>query len=350
MKQKLTMLVLAVLMISACTVQTQQNNQTPLLLTGETETFTPVVTDLPVVLPTSTPTRTVIPSATPSPTPQANFSFVVTSDMSYYGAPEYFDYPNFFAALLGYVKQFGAGAFMISPGDVLPAEKTDWTVRQVLGEDYLWFPIPGNHDFGYDDITFLQNYDYDRNGAAQPNIVNWGPSTCPNTTYSFDYQNAHFIGLNVYCDEESPWGIDGSITDPVYDWLAADLAGTEKEHIFVFGHEPAFPQADDQTGDIRHLNDSLDQYPEDRDRFWQLLQSHEVVAYIHGHTHGYSAEKFGGIWQLDAGQAMGVRAAPSPGTFLIITVEGETITLQTFRGEEGPGFSFLLWEEVILRP
>jgi hypothetical protein len=350
MKQKMSLLALVFLLMSGCTVPAEQYIETQSPILGETKTVTPVATDTQVTLPTSIPTRTVVPTATSSPTPQPNFSFVVTSDMSYYGAPEYFDYPNFFAALLGYVKQYGPGDFMISTGDVLPAEETYWTVRQVLGEDYLWFPIPGNHDFGHTDLTFLQNYNYDPNGSAEPNIVNGGPPSCPNTTYSFDYQNAHFVGLNVYCNEEAPWGIDGSITDILYDWLAEDLAGTDKEHIFVFGHEPAFPQPDDQTGDVRHLYDSLDQYPEARDRFWQLLQSHEVVAYIHGHTHGYSAEEFGGIWQLDAGQAMGVRAAPSPGTFLIITVEGDMISLQTFRGEEGPGFSFLLWEEVLLRP
>jgi hypothetical protein len=270
--------------------------------------------------------------------------------MSYYGAPEFFDYPNFFAALLGYVKQFGQGDFMISTGDVLPAEETYGTIKQVLGEDYLWFPIPGNHDFGTSDYTFLKNFDYDPNGTAEPNIVNWGPESCPRTTYSFDYQNTHFVGLNVYCNEESPWGIDGSITDTLYEWLANDLAETDQQNIFVFGHEPAFPQPDDKTGYTSHIYESLDEYPEARDRFWSLLQDHQVVAYINGHTHGYNAAQFGGVWQLDAGQAMGVRAAPSPGTFLIITVEGETINLKTYRGEDGPGFAFLLYEEIVLKP
>lgn len=341
-------LALVLLTITACA-------PSPPVLTpanSSTNTFPPSATIPPSVTSTITATHSPEPSATETstPTPEPSFSFTVTSDISHYSTPEYFNYPNFFAALLGYVKQFGPGAFMITTGDVLPAADARWTIDQVLGVDYLWFPLPGNHDFGKADLTFLQNYNYDPNGTADPNIVHWGPEPCPRTTYSFDYQNAHFVALNVYCNAEAPWGIDGSISDTIYDWLAADLAETAKEHIFVFGHEPAFPQPDAQTGDIRHLYESLDQYSKARDRFWVLLKDHNVLAYVHGHTHGYSAVEIEGIWQIDAGQAMGVRAAPSPGTFLIFSVHGGSVSMKTYRGEEGPGFAFLLREEINLRP
>ncbi len=297
---------------------------------------------------TDTPEPT--PTETQTPTPEPSFSFVVTSDISHYSTEEYFVYPNFFAALLGYVKQFGAGDFMVTTGDVLPAADARWTIDQVLGEDYLWFPLPGNHDFGLADLRFLQNYEYDPNGPAEPNIVNWGPEPCPRTTYSFDYKNAHFIALNVYCNEEAPWGIDGSITDTIYDWLVTDLAETTQEHVFVFGHEPAFPQPDAQTGRENHLYESLDQYRDARDRFWALLQDHNVLAYVHGHTHGYNALEIEGVWEIDAGHAMGVRAAPTPGTFLIFTVQGGSVSMKVYRGEEGPGFGFVLRDEIGLRP
>jgi hypothetical protein len=332
-----------VLLLSACTLQIEEN--TPAVTPSSTSTTLPTIT----LSPSLTPTKKPEPTLTFTPTPQSSFSFVVTSDMSHYSAREYYDYPNFFAALLGSVADYGPGDFMISAGDILPAEGASWTIDQMLGTDYPWFPIPGNHDFGQDEIDFFENYQFDINGEEEPNIVNWGPDSCPRTTYSFDYQNAHFVALNVYCNEEAPWGIDGSITDTLYNWLAADLGQTDKDHIFVFGHEPAYPRPDADTGLEYHLGDSLDQYSRDRDRFWGLLQGHNVLAYIHGHTHGYNVEKIDGIWQLGAGQAMGVRAAPSPGTFLIIEVNGEQVTLRTYRGEEGPGFSFFLRDEVVLR-
>ena len=343
MKRILTSAVL-ILMVSACM---------PVFQEPTAQVISPSVTNIPVNTDTPTSTQTLIPTSTvtPTATPLPGFSFVVTSDISYTGGKEYIDYPNFFAALLGYVKAVDAGAFMVSPGDLLPIEETHWTISQVLGKDYLWFPLPGNHDFDYlADIRYLQDYDYDSNGEVEPNIVNWGPDSCPHTTYSFDYQNAHFVALNVYCNEESPCGIDGSITDTIYDWLADDLTATDKEHIFIFGHEPAYPQPDEQTGYLEHDYDSLDQYPQARDRFWQLLVENGVTAYIHGHTHTYSAAKFDGVWQISAGQAMGVRAMPSPGTFLILSVQVEAVNMQTYRGEEGPGFAYLLYEEVQLKP
>jgi len=312
------------------------------------EASTPTATSEPTGTALPSPTVTALPTRTSTPVPK--FNFVVTSDMSYTGAPEYIDYPHFFAALLGYVETFGPGEFMISTGDVLPAADTRWSIDQVLGEDYLWFPLPGNHDFGEADFNYLQNYNYDPNGADEPNIVQWGPDPCTRTTYSFDFQNVHFVMLNVYCNEDAPWGIDGSISDTIYDWLSEDLSATTKEHIFVFGHEPAFPQPDDQTGIMNHLYESLDQYPEARDRFWALLVEHRVVAYIHGHTHNYSAVKIEGVWEVDAGHAAGTRYLPSPGTFLIITVEGENVNLKVYRGEEAPGYDYLLRKDLTLSP
>ena len=347
MKRFLPILLL-VFTLAACTPGGGDPARQEISSSAATFTPTPVPSQTAAPSPTPQPTQTL--TASPSATPVAEFSFVVTSDMSHYSAQEFVIYPNFFAALLGYVDQIGSGDFMVSTGDVIPAEGTDWTVDQVLGESYPWFPIPGNHDFGAAERNFFEAYSYPFDGEDLPGLVRWGPDSCPRTTYSFDYQNAHFALLNVYCDEEAPWGIDGSVSDTLYTWLSQDLAETTQQHIFVFGHEPAFPQPDDETGQARHVNDSLNQYPEARDRFWALLQEHDVLAYVHGHTHTYSAKQVDGVWQLDAGQAMGVRAAPSPGTFLYMIIQGERVTLRTYRGEEGPGFTYRLFEEIQLRP
>lgn len=343
--KRLSLFCLLVFSLVAC-ASGREPHPTPAVLAS------PTLTSVPTRAATASPTTaaTSTPTPSPTPTPEPQFSFVVTSDMSHYSAQEYIDYPNFFAALLRHVEQVGPGDFMVSTGDVIPAEGTNWTINQVLGEDYPWFPLPGNHDFGAPEINFFKSYEFPFNNETGLSLINWGPDPCHRTAYSFDYHNAHFVALNVYCDADAPWGIDGSVTDTLYEWLLKDLEATDKPHIFVFGHEPAFPQPDVETGQVRHLGDSLDQYPEARDRFWSLLQDQGALAYIHGHTHTYSATQIAGVWQLDAGHAMGVRAAPSPGTFLMITVQGERVILETYRGEEGPGFTYRLFEEIQLRP
>jgi predicted phosphodiesterase len=80
------------------------------------------------------------------------------------------------------------------------------------------------------------------------------------------------------------------------------------------------------------------------------INTPNVRAYFCGHTHNYSAIQIDGVWQINAGQAMGVRAAPSPGTYLIVSVQGEKVTVDTYRGEEAPGFGYTLFEEIQLTP
>ncbi len=353
MKQRL-LVFFALLLISLAGCRSRPPYDMPIQTEATPATRTDFPTTTLTASATPTPSATITPTATATatdtPTPTPSFSFVVTSDMSYTNSPDYVDYPNFFKALLDYVAVIGPGDFMVSTGDVIRAADTRWSIDAALGKDYLWFPVIGNHDFGTEDLHFLQNYDLDPNGAAEPNLVNLGPDPCPKTTYSFDYQNAHFVVLNVYCNAESAWGIDGSISDTIYDWLAADLAATSQPLIFVFGHEPAFPQPDAQTGYQNHRYESLDQYSDARDRFWALLQDRNVVAYVNGHTHSFSAVQIGGVWQLDAGHSMGTRAGPTPGTFLIINIQGNAVQLQVYRGENGPGFSYELRLEESLRP
>ena len=55
------------------------------------------------------------------------------------------------------------------------------------------------------------------------------------------------------------------------------------DHIFVAFHEPAFPR-------YRHIWDSFNASPEERDAFWNMLVAHNdiVRAVFVAHTHTYS--------------------------------------------------------------
>jgi hypothetical protein len=224
----------------------------------------------------------------------------------------------------------GAGVFMISPGDIDPPIEVRWSITQTLGVSYPWHPVVGNHEEETPtEMEWLRSFDY--------GIVNPGPSGCPTTTYSFDYSNAHFIVLNEYCDTTGDDVTDGDIPDHLYNWLVADLEATSLHHIFVIGHEPAYPQPDADNGRLRHDNDSLNYHAENRDRFWDLLKSKGITAYICGHTHNYSAVTIDGVWQLDAGHARGLGDIGARSTFILIHVNGSTTVFETYRDDSNGG-------------
>jgi hypothetical protein len=266
------------------------------------------------------------------------FTFAITADMRLYSGPGTYDTPQFFRGACEAINSLGGTAFMVSPGDIDPPAGVEWTIEQYLGQDYLWYPVVGNHESETaEDMEWLRAYDYDANGETPPNIVNVGPAGCEETNYSFDYENSHFVVLNEYCDGTNDIGADGDVVDALYDWLVTDLAATEQSHVFVFGHEPAYPQPDADVGRLRHEGDSLNAHPVNRDRFWNLLRDEAVVAYICGHTHNYSAVQVDGVWQLDAGHARGLGDTGAPSTFILVYVHDESVRFEAYRDDASGG-------------
>jgi hypothetical protein len=289
------------------------------------------------------PTLILTPAPTPTPRPTAtqlpSFSFAVFGDSANHNGAGEYDTPHFFRGVVEAMARNGKLAFIVGVGDLTPVKKTDWTIRQTFGADYIWFPVVGNHDLWPGDMNWLRAFAPDLNGFVPPNTLQPGPPDCEETTYSFDYLNTHIVVLNVYCDTHDDIRTDGAIVDSLYEWLAKDLASTKKEAIFIFGHEPAYPQADMDAGIVRHLEDSLDKYPITRDRFWKLLAERKVKAYITGHTHSFSAQKLDGVWQVDVGHAMGIGQQATLSTFVIFRIVGSRATYETFRGGTGDQYT-----------
>jgi hypothetical protein len=249
----------------------------------------------------------------------AAFSFAVAGDMR-----EATDVGQFPAVLTAIRESGGPGAFLVVSGDIDPAEKTGFEIARALGEEFPWYPVIGNHEASSRrDLEWIRN-----RFPSLPGVARRGPTPCPDTTYSFNRGEAHFVVLNVYCDSGGEAHTDGDISSELYRWLAADLADNDRPWVFVFGHEPAFPQPDATWGTRRHVGDSLDKYPDRRDAFWELLASRRVTAYLHGHTHQYARLLRSGVWQIDAGIA---RGAGTHDTFLRVTVDAERATFASWR-------------------
>ncbi len=102
-----------------------------------------------------------------------------------------------------------------------------------------------------------------------------GPEGFLESVYSFNYQNSHFVFLNSEKPEEH------LINNTQRNWLVEDLENNKKENVFVVFHEPAFPMKSKEE-------DSLDENPEERDLFWEIIDEFDVTAVFNGHEHIHS--------------------------------------------------------------
>jgi hypothetical protein len=116
--------------------------------------------------------------------------------------------------------------------------------------------------------------------------------------YSFDWGNSHFTVLNndymrkgtgkIVAD--MPGELGGTMRDEQLVWLENDLSGARErgmEHIFVFVHEPAFPNGG-HVGGSMWWRGKKPEIVSMRDRFWKILCDHEVLAAFSGHEHNFS--------------------------------------------------------------
>ena len=123
------------------------------------------------------------------------------------------------------------------------------------------YPVRGNHDLA-SSSAWRQVFNPPTNG----------PSGHTGWTYSFDYENSHFVVLDSR----------GHHADAAQrEWLETDLAVNTEDNTFVFFHEPAFPVG-------RKITSSLDAKPEERDALWEILDRHNVTAVFSGHEHIFS--------------------------------------------------------------
>ena len=109
------------------------------------------------------------------------------------------------------------------------------------------YPIPGNHD-----IPMVTSHDYQKY---------FGPEH-----WSMRYGNFKFVGLNT-C---APYFMDGSDPDFV-QWVDQELGDPTTPNRFVIGHHNLWDYNPDNTGRPAWLQ--------------ELFDKHQVIAYLHGHTH-----------------------------------------------------------------
>lgn len=166
----------------------------------------------------------------------------------------------------------------------------------------------------------LGNHEYERPNDVSFFNDTWNSSNFPNIqfgdgigNYYFDWKNVRMIIINPYSQYGSK---DGNINQKGRDWVESLITSSAKiDHVFIAFHEPVFPRN-------RHIGDSLDQFKDDRNAFWNMIVRHQdkVKAVFVSHTHTYNRMKvkdpmgpandgvsfpneLDGIYQIDTGAA-----------------------------------------------
>lgn len=195
--------------------------------------------------------------------------------------------------------------FIIFVGDLITGSKhSDEHRRRLLkwkaiveGYDIPVYVVVGNHE-----ITS------EKSEAVLESIFG-------DLTYSFNYENAHFVILDtaVYKNFHR-------IDETQLEWLKNNLKKNDKDIIYVFGHDPAYPVG-------HHTGDSLDKYPSERDKLWKTFQEYGVDVYFCGHEHLYNRSTHDDILQIITGGAGAhLHAPPEKGGFyhyVIVDVEDD---------------------------
>jgi hypothetical protein len=99
----------------------------------------------------------------------------------------------------------------------------------------ITFPVRGNHDSGASSSSWSSFYNIAQR-ASGIGATNYSELT-KDMTYSFDYQNAHFVGLDM------PGGDVSSMSQAIITWLDNDLTAAEargKKLSFLFWHGPIY--------------------------------------------------------------------------------------------------------------
>ncbi len=143
------------------------------------------------------------------------------------------------------------------------------------GNKILFYPVRGNHEAYYDIVS--------KGDAEKAWIKNMGvflPKNGPvnelGFSYSFLYKNSLFLGLDQFISADIKKKTGISVNNKWIDKQLKKHPGAE--HVFVFGHTPAF---------TAHHKDCLAQNTLARNKF--LRSVHEKsFAYFCGHDHFYA--------------------------------------------------------------
>lgn len=226
------------------------------------------------------------------------------------------------------IKKQKDAKFVTFMGDLVDGSKTNpqSTVEQLKFWKKVMTPIYENPNMIWPKVWVVvgnhevQHRDDEKNFRSLfPNVFLNGPDDEKGITYSFDYNNCHFVfvtsdrwyygNIADTTDDKRDWHYIKNL-----DWLENDLREANKRNVnwsFVFSHEGAFPIG----GHLRDclsflglnlklpLDSTREWYLNQRNKFWKILKENKVAAYIVGHEHIYGRQIIDSVYQIVAGSS-----------------------------------------------
>lgn len=184
--------------------------------------------------------------------------------------------PNIISEMMPYILEENAELILIC-GDLVQGGKradsetlrTEFTLwkeyfKPLIDKGIKIYPVRGNHEDDAEDNIKIWNEVF----AGTLSLPQNGPDGEKNQSYSFSHNNAFFVALDTYTN----------IHRVNQSWLNDQFSSNKSQHKFVFGHEAAFKA---------FHSDCLDDFPEERNTFWQSMSNAGVKAYFCGHDHFY---------------------------------------------------------------
>lgn len=205
--------------------------------------------------------------------------------------------------------------FVINTGDMIttPGSKKDWAKFWEMSKPITapYFLTVGNHD-AYSKVP-LSEKKYREEVDLPGNEL----------YYSFVAGNSLFIVLDSCLDDQ-----EKKITGEQLKWLEEVFANSHQKHRFVFLHHPLYTD----LGKGHHAHDSIDKYPEGRDRLEALFAKSRVDAVFSGHEHYYERRTVDGFPHIITGGG----GAPMYDKeeyggfnhFVQVTVDGDRVTAE----------------------
>ena len=174
--------------------------------------------------------------------------------------------------------------FVVNTGDMIttPGSRRDWAKFWEMSKPITmpYFLTVGNHD-AYSKVPLSEKIYREEVDLPGNELY-----------YSFVAGNSLFIVLDSYLDDQ-----EKKITGEQLKWIEEVFANSQQKHKFVFLHHPLYTD----LGKGHHAHDSIDKYPEQRDRLEALFAKFKVDAVFSGHEHYYERRTVDGFPHIITG-------------------------------------------------